>query len=137
MPLNLQEGYLLSHDPKKYLPHANPFLFIDVVTSLETGAFAEGIKTVTGEQGEYPWVFLIESIAQLAGIAAGHEEGEGGFLAAIDHAEFFGSVGVGDRIVVTTRIVKSFGRLHLCEGEAAVGDRMVASARITLGVGKV
>lgn len=79
----------------------------------------------------------MESIAQLAGIVAAREKGEGGFLASIDRAEFFRPVNPGDHITVTTRIVKSFGRLHLCEGEAMVGDEKLAYAKITLGVGKL
>ncbi len=82
-------------------------------------------------------MFLIESMAQLAGIAVAREKGEGGFLASVDHAEFFGGVNAGDRIIVSVRIVKSFGRLHLCEGEANVDGRRVASARLTLGVGSL
>ncbi len=82
-------------------------------------------------------VFLVESIAQMAGIAAAQEEGEGGFLASVEHAEFTGNVHPGDRIIITARIVKSFGRLHLCEGEATVEDRRVAFATMTLGVGRI
>jgi 3-hydroxyacyl-[acyl-carrier-protein] dehydratase len=131
------EAPLFSSDPTAYLPHANPFLFIDRVLSLERGVCATGLKVVTHEPTGYPIVFLVESIAQLAGIVAAKEEGEGGFLASIDHAEFSGMIRPGDRIVVTVRIVKSFGRLHLCEGEAIVEDKRVASAKLTLGVGLV
>lgn len=92
---------------------------------------------VTHHPAGYPPVFLIESMAQLAGVAAAQEEGEGGFLASIDHAEFSGEVREGDRIIVSVRIVKSFGRLHLCQGEAKVDGKLVASAALTLGIGKI
>jgi 3-hydroxyacyl-[acyl-carrier-protein] dehydratase len=128
---------LFNSDPTAYLPHANPFLFIDRVLSLERGICATGLKVATHEPAGYPFVFLIESIAQLAGIVAAKEKGEGGFLASVDHAEFSGVIQAGDRIVITVRIVKSFGRLHLCEGEAVVEDKRVASAKLTLGVGRV
>jgi 3-hydroxyacyl-[acyl-carrier-protein] dehydratase len=82
-------------------------------------------------------VFLIESIAQLAGIAVAREQGEGGFLAGIDHADFSGEISAGDRITINVRIVKSFGRLHLCEGEAIVDGKRVASASLTLGIGGI
>ena len=123
-------------DPSTYLPHRNPFLFIDRVTSRDPGIGATGIKCVTYEPGGFPQVFLLESIAQLGGIAAATEKGEGGFLASIDHAEFFGEVRAGDRIIVTVRIIKSFGRLFLMEGEACVEGEKVATARLALGVGK-
>ncbi len=131
------EVRLFETNPAAYLPHTNPFLFIDRVLSLDSGSRAEGVKVVTHEPTGYSPVFLIESMAQLAGIAVAREKGEGGFLASVDHAEFSGGVNAGDRIIVSVRIVKSFGRLHLCEGEANVDGRRVASARLTLGVGSL
>ncbi len=82
-------------------------------------------------------MLLIESIAQLAGIAVAREQGEGGFLAGIDRAEFSGRISAGDRVMINVRIVKSFGRLHLCEGEATVDGKRVASASLTLGIGQI
>lgn len=124
-------------DPTEYLPHRTPFLFIDRVTSRDPGISATGVKCVTNELGGFPQVFLLESMAQLGGIAAAAQKEEGGFLASIDHAEFFRKVRAGDRINVTVRIIKSFGRLFLLEGEAFIESEQVATARLTLGVGKV
>jgi 3-hydroxyacyl-[acyl-carrier-protein] dehydratase len=87
-----------------------------------------------------PWTspfLLAEAIAQLGGIAAGREEGGGGILAAIDRAEFQGTVAAGDSIEITVRIVKSFGRLHLVEGEAFRDGVKLASATVTLKVGNI
>jgi 3-hydroxyacyl-[acyl-carrier-protein] dehydratase len=124
-------------DPAEYLPHRHPFLFIDRVTSRDPGVGATGIKCVTYEPGGFPQVFLLESMAQLGGIAAVVQKGEGGFLATIDHAEFSREVRAGDRVIVTVRIIKSFGRLFLVAGEACVEGEQVATARLTLGVGKM
>ena len=129
------EAQLFNSNPSAYLPHVNPFLYVDTILSLEQGVGATGLKLVTHDQAGYPGVLLLESIAQLAGIAAARENGEGGFLAKIDHAEYAAWLQAGDRIIIKARIVKSFGRLHLCEGEAAVEGKTVASARLTLGVG--
>jgi 3-hydroxyacyl-[acyl-carrier-protein] dehydratase len=128
---------VLHSDPAEYLPHRHPFLFIDRVTSRDPGISATGIKCVTYEPGGFPQVLLLESMAQLGGIAAVVHKGEGGFLATIDHAEFFREVQAGDRVIVTVRIIKSFGRLFLMEGEACVDDERVAIARLMLGVGEV
>lgn len=125
-----------SSDPATYLPHRNPFLFIDRVTSRDHGIGATGIKCVTCEPGGFPQIYLLEAIAQLGGIAAATEKEEGGFLASIDHAEFFGEVRAGDCIIVAVRIIKSFGRLFLLEGEACVAGERVATARLALAVGK-
>ena len=129
------EAPLFNSDPTAYLPHGNSFLFVDRVLSLERGIRASGLKLVTHDPAGYPFVFLLESIAQLAGIAVSGKKEEGGFLAAVDHAEFPGSVCPGDWLSITVNIVKSFGRLHLCEGEVTMGGRRVASAVLTLGVG--
>ena len=131
------EAHLFNSNPGAYLPHTNPFLYVDEILSLEQGVSATGLKVVTHDQAGYPGILLLESIAQLAGIAAAQEKGEGGFLAKIDHAEFAAWLHAGDRIIITARIVKSFGRLHLCEGEATVEGNKVASASLTLGVGKL
>jgi len=131
------EAHLFNSNPTAYLPHTNPFLYVDEILSLEQGICATGLKVVTHDQAGYPGVLLLESIAQLAGIAAAQEKEEGGFLAKVDHAEFAAWLHAGDRIIITARIVKSFGRLYLCEGEAMVEGNKVASATLTLGVGKL
>ncbi len=128
---------MFSGDPGAYLPHKNPFLLVDRVLTREEGQSASGIKVVTHDEAGYPPMLLIESMAQMAGIVVVREKGEGGFLAAIDHAEFLVPVHAGDRVTITARIVKSFGRLYLCEGEAAVEGNCVARATLTLGVGKI
>jgi 3-hydroxyacyl-[acyl-carrier-protein] dehydratase len=75
-------------------------------------------------------------MAQLAGIAAGQGEGEGGVLAAIDRAELPAGVSAGDRVTVEARIVRGFGQLFLVEGKASVGGALIAQATLTLAVGK-
>ena len=74
-------------------------------------------------------------MAQLAGIAAGQREGEGGFLAAIEGGQLPASVSPGDTVLIVARIVKAFGRLFLVEGEAQVQGKKVASATLTLAIG--
>jgi len=136
MPPCLKESLLVSIDPTTRLPHRNPFLFLDCITSLEPGIRAEGtiLRTHTPF---FPPVLLVEAMAQLAGVAAIDREGELGVLAAIDRAEFFGSVAPGDCLAVSVRIVKTFGRLVLCEGEVTVDGRQAARATLTLGVGSL
>lgn len=87
-----------------------------------------------------PWTspfLLAEAIAQLGGIAAGREEGGGGILAAIERAEFHGTVASGDTLTISVRIVKSFGQLHLVEGEVFRDGVRLASATVTLKVGNI
>jgi len=80
---------------------------------------------------------MVEAIAQLGGITAGREEGGGGILAAVDRAEFQAAVTAGDTLTVSVRIVKSFGQLHLVEGEVFRDGVKLAVATVTLKVGNI
>jgi 3-hydroxyacyl-[acyl-carrier-protein] dehydratase len=80
---------------------------------------------------------MVEGLAQLAGVATVQEEGEEGFLATIDHAEFCGPARPGDTLLLSVRVARSFGRLFLMEGEVTVGGTVLARATLTLGVGKL
>lgn len=82
-------------------------------------------------------MLMVEALAQLAGVATVQDEGEGGFLAAIDHAEFIAPHRAGDTLFFEVRIVKSFGRLFMLEGTVTAGGRLLVTATLTLGVGKL
>ena len=128
---------LFNPDPAAYLPHRKPFLMLDRVLELEPGIRARAEKLVSGVMDCLPQMLLIESIAQLAGIAAGHQEGEGGFLASIGRTEFAPvPARAGDRLIVTARILKSFGRLCLVEGEVECNGNRLVETQMSLGIGK-
>ena len=129
------EASLRNPDPAALLPHRYPFLMLDTILTREPGVGASASTRVTFDSAPFPRVLLVEAMAQLAGVASGCNEGEGGFLATIDHAEFHGDPCPGDTLLVTVRVVKGFGRLFLLEGEVTADGRMLASATLTLGVG--
>lgn len=124
-------------DPAKYLPHRYPFLFLDRITTREQGGGAEAILLVSADVSFFPPMILLEAMAQLAGVAAAGQEGEGGFLAAVEHAEITAPPLPGDRLLVSASILKSFGRLHLVEGYVRRGDALLAKAKLTLGIGQL
>jgi 3-hydroxyacyl-[acyl-carrier-protein] dehydratase len=80
---------------------------------------------------------MIECVAQLAGIVVAKAEGEGGFLASIDHAEFSAPFSTGDILTVSASVVKSFGRLFMVDGNVASGADRLLSVQMTLGIGKL
>lgn len=129
---------LFNSDPAAYLPHRSPFLMLDRILELEPGIHARAEKLVSGLMDYLPQMLLIESIAQLAGIAASDQEGEEGFLASIVRAEF-SSVPArsGDRLIVTARILKSFGRLFLIEGQVECNGIRLVEAQMSLGIGRI
>ena len=134
MPSVSRERSLPVIDPAARLPHRNPFLFIDRITRLDPGVSAVATALITHVPASSP-VLLVEAMAQLAGVVAIEREGEIGSLAAIDRAEFLAPVAPGDCLCVEVRIVKTFGRLVLCEGEITMAGETVATATLTLGVG--
>lgn len=85
----------------------------------------------------FPQIFLIEAVAQLAGILTIQEQGEGGFLAAIDRAEFSHRAVIGDTLTITARVIKAFGRLFMVEGSVSCGEDSLLTVQLTLGVGRL
>ncbi len=103
---------------------------------MEPGVRAAARVALPGSRG-FPQVLLVECVAQLAGILTIREQGEGGFLAAIDRAEFSGTPLPGDILSVSAQVVKSFGRLFMVAGEVTCGERPLVTVQLTLGVGQL
>jgi len=136
MPSPCGEARLFNPDPAAYLPHRSPFLLLDRVLELEPGVRAVALTTVSASSA-FPQVLLVESTAQLAGIATIRLEGEGGFLAAIDQAEFGRAPLIGDVLIVTASVLKAFGRLFMVAGEVSCGEDTLLKVRLTLGAGQL
>jgi 3-hydroxyacyl-[acyl-carrier-protein] dehydratase len=128
------EVLLFDPDPGAYLPHRHPFLLLDRILSLETGVSAVARQRLANTASGHSQFLLVEAIAQLGGIAAAREEGGGGILAAIDRAEFHGVPTAGGTLDISVRVVKSFGPLHLVEGEVSADGKILATATVTLKV---
>ncbi len=133
-PSTSLEAHLFNPDPGVYLPHRHPFLVLDRILSVEPGVSAVALQRRTADTHAHPPFMLVEAIAQLGGIAAAREDGGGGILAAIDHAEIHDVPKAGDTLTISVRIVKSFGPLHLVEGEVSADGKSVATATVTLKV---
>ncbi len=108
---------------------------LDAIISREPGVAATATTRITFDAAPFPRVLMVEAMAQLAGVASGCGEGEGGFLATIDHAEFHADPLPGDTLLIAVRVVKGFGRLFMLEGEVTVDGRPLATATLTLGIG--
>jgi 3-hydroxyacyl-[acyl-carrier-protein] dehydratase len=136
MPSVCAGAHLFNPDPALYLPHRYPFLLLDRVLELEPGVRAVAVTTVSICR-EIPQILLVESVAQLAGIATIQQDGEGGFLAAIDRAEFHGSPVPGDVLTISVRVIKSFGRLFMVQGEVSCGNSTMLTVQLMLGAGRL
>lgn len=109
---------------------------LDRIIELEPGVRATALKNVPALR-EFPQILLVECVAQLSGILTISEEGEGGFLAAIDRAEYSTLPQAGDILEVSATVIKSFGRLFMVEGSVSCGERILLKAQLTLGVGRL
>jgi 3-hydroxyacyl-[acyl-carrier-protein] dehydratase len=130
------EVTLFSPDPRAYLPHRAPFLFVDRVLSRVSGVSASGEFAVPAGSDYFPPLLLVEAMAQLAGVAAGQREGEGGVLAALGQVELPAEVDHSANFSISSKVVKRFGRLVLVKGEVREGNRVIARATLTLAVGE-
>jgi len=125
----------------KILPHREPFLFVDKITSLETGKHATGIKNVNIDEyffkGHFPGrpvmpgVLIIESMAQVGGVMMLSPEENRGKLAyfmSIDNAKFRKPVVPGDQLILEVEAGKIKSRTGQVHAKALVDGKVVAEA---------
>ncbi len=86
---------------------------------------------------QFPQILLVECVAQLAGIVAAREAGEGGFLAAIQQAAFGRLPLAGDILVVSAAMSAAFGRLVQVHGMVTCSNEELLTVEMTLGIGMV
>jgi 3-hydroxyacyl-[acyl-carrier-protein] dehydratase len=131
-------------DLRALLPHRYPFLMVDAFVSQEGDSF-ECVKNVSHNepffQGHFPdepvmpGVLIVEALAQAAAVGLavreGRQEGQIGYLAAVDGAKFRRKVVPGDQLRLTGEIL--LFRRGLCKVSAAalVGDEVAAEATLS------
>lgn len=131
-----REVFLFNPLPSAYLPHRHPFLLLDRITALQPGQSGEALVQLSCNS-PFPQLLLVECVAQLAGIVAAREAGEGGFLAAIQKAVFGRMPLAGDSLFVSAGITAAFGRLVQAQGSVLCCDEELLKVEMTLGIGMV
>ena len=143
---------LEADDIRRILPHRWPMIFVDRVISLKLPNEIIGIKNVSiaepafeghfPQQSVLPGIYLIESLAQLAGVLVGvralRSDAEiahsGGYLAGVKRFRFREQVRPGDQLRLTIVETARLGRIVEFRGDAAVGGRKVADGVLTLAL---
>jgi 3-hydroxyacyl-[acyl-carrier-protein] dehydratase len=127
--------------PADVLPHRPPFLFVSEVTAVDPGVSACGRWDLTGEEDFFdghfpgrptlPGVLMVESMAQLGGIAVLLDPRYAGKLplfGGIERARFRRQVSPGESLeleVVMDRLSARAGKGH---GKAMVGGQVACEA---------
>jgi len=108
---------------------------LDRVLEQQPGSFARARYRTSVALRSLPQVLLVEAVAQLSGVAAVERHGDGGFLATIDRANLGRPPLLGDTLEIEARVIKTFGRLCLMEGQVTVDGEELLQVTLTLGIG--
>ena len=130
----------------KYLPHRDPFLFIDEVISIEEGNNIHASMNIKDDdvflEGHFPenpivpGVILIEAMGQASGILGfitmgkTPEEGSIYVIAGVDKARFRQRVLPGDKVDIFSKVLGSKNGIWKFECFAEVNGKLVCSANI-------
>jgi len=131
---------------KEHLPHRYPMLLVDRVTELELGKSIETYKNITVNEPMFdghfpnfpifPGVYIIEAMAQTAGILAFKTEGvkpndgDAYMFVGADKTRFRRQVIPGDKLVLRASILHVKRDIWKFNCEALVDGQLAASAII-------
>ena len=133
-------------DIKKYLPHREPFLFIDEVVKIKENKEIHAIKLIHEDEyflkGHFPGnpifpgVIIIEALGQASGILGfvsmnkTPEEGSIYVLAGVDKVRFRKRVRPGDTIDLISKVVGEKRGIWKFDCRAELDNELICTATI-------
>ena len=140
-------------DIKKYLPHREPFLFIDEVLDIKENTQIHATKYISSEeyflQGHFPnnpifpGVIIIEALGQASGILGfvsmnkTPEQGSIYVLAGVDKVRFRKRVRPGDNIDLYSKVISEKRGIWKFECRAELDGELICTATILCADRKV
>jgi 3-hydroxyacyl-[acyl-carrier-protein] dehydratase len=129
--------------PADVLPHRPPFLLVDEVVAVEPGVRATGRWHLTGDeaffQGHFPQrptlpgVLMVESLAQLGGVAVLSDPrfvGRLPLFGGIERARFRRQVVPGETLDLEVELGRLSARAGRGHGRALVGGQLACEADV-------
>ena len=134
---------------KNYIPHRDPFLFVDEVVEIVENKVIIAKKTFTDQQDFFaghfpdyplvPGVIITESLAQTGGILVNYSykeeiENEGysnAFLMSLNNCKFRKPVLPNQELTLEVELVNKRKRILFFKGTAFVDGKKVAEAEIS------
>ena len=133
-------------DIKKYLPHREPFLFIDEVVQIKENEEIHAIKLIHEDEHYlkghfpgnpiFPGVIIIEALGQASGILGfvsmnkTPEEGSIYVLAGVDKVRFRKRVRPGDTIDLISKVVGEKRGIWKFDCRAELDNELICTATI-------
>jgi 3-hydroxyacyl-[acyl-carrier-protein] dehydratase len=132
------------------IPHRPPFLWIDRVEELEPGVRCVAVKFVDPADPVFaghfpakpilPGVFLIEAVAQTAGVMLGSAAPQAttsakerlALLAAVNRFKFLKAVSPGQTLRIETKKMTDAGKMALISSTVYVDGEIVASGELSV-----